>query len=133
MNLPCVRVKLPASPAPRRFVASCAAAAVLLSTSASYGQAPQAPPAGGPVPGNEQQSPAPVNPQSLSCNDLKAQLKTAGELSILSGPRGAWGDTFYGPAVPRCQFWQTPQFTYVRALDGLCGVGYICVDKYSVD
>jgi len=26
-----------------------------------------------------------------------------------------------------------PQFTYVRARDGLCGVGYICVEKYSVD
>jgi len=54
-------------------------------------------------------------------------------MSILSGPRGSWGDTFYGPAVPRCQFWQMPQFTYVRARDGRCGVGYICVDKYSVD
>jgi len=72
-------------------------------------------------------------PESLSCTELKGQLKTAGELSILSGPRGGWGDTFYGPAVPRCQFWQMPQFTYVRARDGLCGVGYICVEKYSVD
>jgi hypothetical protein len=88
---------------------------------------------GTPVPANEQQIPAPVNPESLSCNDLKAQLKATGELNILSGPRGGWGDTFYGPAVPRCQFWQTPQFTYVRTRDGLCGIGYICVDKYSVD
>jgi len=26
-----------------------------------------------------------------------------------------------------------PQFTYVRARDGLCGVGYICIEKYSLD
>jgi len=26
---------------------------------------------------------------------------------------------------------KTTQFTYVRARDGLCGVGYICVDKLS--
>ena len=109
------------------------AAAAFLFASVGYGQAGQGPAPGGPALGDGQQTPAPVNPQSVSCNDLKAQLKTAGELSILSGPRGGWGDTFYGPAVPRCQFWQTPQFTYVRALDGLCGVGYICVDKYSMD
>jgi hypothetical protein len=91
-------------------------AATFLLVSASYGQ-PQ----------------APVDPQSVSCADLKAQLKSAGSMSVLAGPRGGWGDTFYGPAVPRCQFWQMPQFTYVRARDGLCGVGYICVDKYSMD
>jgi len=104
-------------------------AAAFLFISASYGQSGQA--ADGP--GNRPPSLAPVNPQSLSCDDLKAQLKSAGAMSILSGPRGSWGDTFYGPAVPRCQFWQMPQFTYVRARDGRCGVGYICVDKYSVD
>ena len=109
------------------------AAAAFLLPSASYGQAAQAPIAGDPVAGNGPQTASPINPESLSCNALKAQLKTAGELGILSGPRGGWSDTFYGPAVPRCQFWQMPQFTYVRARDGLCGVGYICVDKYSVD
>lgn len=108
-------------------------AAAFLLTSASYGQAGQAPAAGGPVAGNGPQTPPPVNPESLSCQDLKAELKAAGELSILSGPRAGWGDSFYGPAVPRCQFWQMPQFTYVRARDGLCGVGYICVDKLSFD
>jgi hypothetical protein len=107
-------------------------AAAFLLMSESYGQAGQAPVRDG-VPGNAQQALAPVDPQSLSCGDLKAQLKSAGAMSILSGPRGGWGDTFYGPAVPRCQFWQMPQFTYVRARDGLCGVGYICVDKYSMD
>ena len=109
------------------------AAATFVFAPASYGQLAQAPAVNGPVSGNEQQIRAPVNPESLACNDLKNQLKTAGELNILSAPRGGWGDTFYGPAVPRCGFWQTPQFTYVRSRDGLCGVGYICVDKYSVD
>ncbi|HET9751090.1 MAG TPA: hypothetical protein VFS06_17485 [Casimicrobiaceae bacterium] len=64
---------------------------------------------------------------------MKSKLNAAGEMSILSGPRGAWGDTFYGPAVPRCQFWQMPVFTYVKARDGLCGVGYICVEKLTFD
>ena len=119
--------------APRGFIAACAAAGALLLASSSHGQAGQAPPADGPAAASGQQTPAPIRPESLSCNDLKAQLKSAGELSILSGPRGGWGDTFYGPAVPRCQFWQMPQFTYVRARDGLCGVGYICIDKLSFD
>jgi len=122
-----------AVPAQRRLIATCMTATAFLFTSASYGQAGQVPAADGPVPGNGQKAPAPVMPESLSCTELKGQLKTAGELSILSGPRGGWGDTFYGPAVPRCQFWQMPVFTYVRAADGLCGAGYICVDKLSVD
>ena len=122
-----------AARARRPFLATCIATVAFLLTSASYAQTAQAPGAEGSVPGNGQQFPAPVNPESLSCNDLKAELKTTGELSLLSGPRGGWGDTFHGPAVPRCQFWQMPQFTYVRAGDGLCGVGYICVDKLSFD
>jgi hypothetical protein len=105
---------------------------MLLLTPPGFAQAPQPRAADSPVPGGAQAR-APVNPQSLSCTDLKAQLNGAGELSILSGPKGGWGDTFYGPAVPRCQFWQMPQFAYVRARDGMCGVGYICVDKLSFD
>jgi hypothetical protein len=128
-----VTTTLFAARAQRTFLATCMAAAAFLLTSASYAQIAQAPGAGGSVPGNGPQTPAPVNPESMSCNDLKAELKTAGELSLLSGPRGGWGDTFYGPAVPRCQFWQMPQFTYVRTRDGLCGVGYICIDKLSFD
>jgi len=54
-------------------------------------------------------------------------------MTILAGPKGAWGDTFYGPAVPQCPFWQIPQFTYVPARDRLCGVGYICIDKNPMD
>ena len=122
-----------AGPAQRRFLTTCIAGATFLFAPASFGQAGQAPAAGNDTSGTGQQNPAPVNPESLSCNALKAQLKTAGELNILSGPKAGWGDTFYGPAVPRCQFWQMPVFTYVRAADGLCGAGYICVDKLSVD
>lgn len=118
--------------AARRFRAASLAATALLLASASYGQTGQPPAASGAVPGGSQ-TPEPVRPESLTCNELKAQLKAAGQLSILSGPRGGWGDTFYGPAVPRCQFYQMPQFTYVRTRDGLCGVGYICIDKISFD
>ena len=121
------------APAMRRFVASCVAAVSFIVTSVSHAQTGQMTGAGDSVPGNGQQNAAPVNPADLSCNALKAKLQTAGQLRILSGPKGAWGDTFYGPAVPRCQFWQMPVFTYVRAGDGLCGVGYICVDRLSID
>jgi len=115
-----------------RFLAICVSAATLVFMSSSYGQARQGAVADSPAPGNAQAA-ASVDPQSLSCSDLKAQLKSSGELRILSGPRGGWGDTFYGPAVPRCQFYQMPQFAYVRTRDGLCGVGYLCVDKLSFD
>jgi hypothetical protein len=114
-------------------LAACIATVSFLVASVSYAQSVQIPGVGGPVPGDGSQNSAPVNPVTLSCNALKAKLQTAGELSILSGPKGAWADTFYGPAVPRCQFWQMPVFSYVRASDGLCGVGYICVDKLSMD
>jgi len=42
-------------------------ATAFLFTSASYGQAGQAPAPDGPVPGNRQKAPAPVMPESLSC------------------------------------------------------------------
>src|SRR5438045_51354 len=103
----------------RRFLAGCVTSTLIISV--SHAQTGQIPGAGGPFPLNGQQDSVPVNPEALSCNALKAKLQTAGELNILSGPNGAWGDTFYGPAVPRCQFWQMPVFTYVRAGDGLCG------------
>ena len=118
----------------RRHLTSATVAAIALGVStASFAQAPQAP-AGAKPPGreraaNERQT---VDPQTLSCSALKAELGKTGELGILSGPRGAWSDTFYGPAAPRCEFWQIPEFTYVRARDGLCGVGYICIEKPTV-
>jgi len=119
------------TPAQRRLLAALLGAASVLSVSATCGQPRQG--AVADVPGNAQQARAPVDPQALSCTDLKAQVKSAGELSILVGSRNGWGDTFYGPGVPRCQFYQMPQFAYVRARDGLCGVGYICIDKIAID
>jgi hypothetical protein len=122
-----------AASALRRVVAACVAAVPVLVTSVSYAQSVQTPDAGAPVSRNGSQNSTPVDPATLSCNALKAKLQTAGELNILSGPKGGWADTYYGPAVPRCQFWQMPVFSYVRAGDGLCGIGYICVDKLSID
>ena len=123
-------------PAPRlrrSLVAGCVASVAFLPTQASLGQPAQAPGTAPPPPAIREQTPAPIDPQSVTCNDLKAQLKAGGgQLNILYGPRG-WSDTFYGPAAPRCQFWQMPQFNYVRTRDGLCGIGYICVDKLSRD
>ena len=116
-----------------RLLAACFGAAAALTLSVAWGQAPRVAGAQPAMPGNAPPARTSVDPQTLSCNDLKAQLKTSGEMSILSGPRGGWGDTFHGPAVPQCPFWQMPQFTYVRARDGLCGVGYICIDKYPMD
>ena len=122
-----------ATPADAKLLAACMAALAVVLAPAGYGQVAQPPGPSGSAPGYAPQAPAPVDPQSLSCNDLKAELKTTGQLNLLYGPRGGWGDTFYGPAAPRCQFWQMPQFTYVRARDGLCGIGYICIDKLSFD
>ncbi|HKU87911.1 MAG TPA: hypothetical protein VJV77_16365 [Casimicrobiaceae bacterium] len=115
----------------RDFVATCVAATFFLGTTPSYGQA--GPGANPNLPAGGQQSPATIDPQTMSCSALKAQMQSAGKLPILVGPRGGWPDTFYGPQVPQCQFWQMPLFQYVRTNDGLCGVGYICVDKLSFD
>ena len=107
--------------------------AALVFASAGYGQPTQTPPAASGSAAQRGSNDRPsVNPETLTCSALKSELNTAGQMAILSGPRGAWGDTFYGPAVPRCPFWQIPEFTYVRARDGLCGVGYICIDKPTV-
>lgn len=117
----------------RIVVATCVASTSLLATGSSYGQTGPVPGASTSVAGNAAQYPPPIDPQSVSCSALKARLQASGELTILSGPRGAWGDTFYGPVAPRCQFWQMPRFSYVRTTDGLCGIGYICVEKLSHD
>ena len=117
----------------RRFIAMCVAASFFLGATTSHGQAGQGPGASGGVPAGGQQNPAAIDPQTVSCSDLKARMQSTGQLPILVGPRGGWPDTFYGPKVPRCQFWQMPLFQYVRTNDGLCGVGYICIDKMSLD
>ena len=68
--------------------------------------------------------------QSMTCKALKDELERTGSLPILYGPKG-FADTFYGPGVPQCQFYQRPVFSFVNTRDGLCGVGYICVDKFG--
>jgi hypothetical protein len=108
--------------------AAAATFSAIVLTPPSYGDAAQIVAAADPVEANRAQVPASVNPENVSCKELKDKLESAGSLTILSGPKG-WGDTFYGPRVPQCQFWTRPVFSYVSTRDGLCGVGYICVEK----
>ena len=117
----------------QRMLSACAGALALVFVTASFGQTPQAPTADNlPARKHGARDRQAVDPETLSCSALKAELGKSGELGIVSGPRGAWSDTFYGPGAPRCEFWQIPEFTYVRARDGLCGVGYICIEKPTV-
>jgi hypothetical protein len=110
-----------------RSVAGAAVAfSILLGMPPAFGQTPAA--VTDVVEANRLQVPVTVDPQELSCRELKERLNRAGTLTILSGPRGS-GDTFYGPRVPQCQFWTRPLFSFVNTRDGLCGVGYICVEK----
>ena len=76
------------------------------------------------------QDTVPADAQGVTCNALKTELARTGSLQILNGPKG-WADTFYGPRVPQCQFFQRPVFSFVTTRDGLCGVGYICVEKFG--
>jgi hypothetical protein len=122
-----------ATPAPRAFLAPFLVLSGLLLANPGHGQAGPAPGANSAAPPSARNDAEPVNPGTVSCSALKARLASTGELRILSGPRGGWPDTFYGPRAPRCEFWQMPTFQYVRANDGLCGIGYICVDKLSRD
>lgn len=115
----------------RGTIGLCAAAATfstVVLTPASYGGTAQVVAAADPLEASRPQVPATVNPESMSCKELKDKLASAGALTILSGPQG-YGDTFFGPRVPRCQFWARPLFSYVHTRDGRCGVGYICVEK----
>ena len=75
-------------------------------------------------------APATVDAATLSCKQLKDQLQSAGSLTIISAGR-TWGDTFYGPGVPQCGFWQRPVFSYVTAQDGRCDAGFHCVDHLA--
>lgn len=108
----------------------CAAAAAfsMIVLTPSYGDTGQVVAAADPVEANLSQVPGTVNAETLSCKELKDRLERAGSLTILGASKG-WGDTFYGPRVPQCQFWTRPMFSYVHTRDGLCGVGYICVEK----
>ena len=110
------------------LVTTAVAFSTILGMPRAFGQTAQPSAAPDTVEASRLQVPVSVNPQELSCRELKERLNRAGALTILSGPRGS-GDTFYGPRVPQCQFWTRPLFSFVNTRDGLCGVGYICVEK----
>ena len=117
----------------RRSIASSAAAAAFWTiglAAPSHGDTGQGLVAVDPAADNGSQEAASTNARDLTCNELKAKLASAGSLTILAGPKG-WGDTFYGPRVPQCQFWTRPVFSFVTTRDGPCGVGYICVEKFG--
>ena len=76
------------------------------------------------------QDPAPVVAETVSCKQLKDSLQSAGTLDIVSGQNSS-PETFHGPEVPQCQFWQRPQYMYVSANDGACGLGYICAQRVT--
>lgn len=119
--------------ASRSRIATCVAAGAfttILLTTPGCGSTGQVVAAVDPGATNRPQDPGLVNAENASCKELKDALQTSGSLTILAGPRG-WGGTFYGPRVPRCEFWSRPVFSYVNAKDGLCGVGYICVEKFG--
>ena len=103
---------------------------MIVRTTPSYGDTGQVVAAVEPVAASRARDPAPINAERVSCKELKDSLHSAGALTILSGEKG-WGDTYFGPRVPQCQFWQRPVFSYVNTTDGRCGVGYICVEKFS--
>jgi len=69
-----------------------------------------------------------IDAATASCSDLKASVlkSDSGTLVIAAGPTA--GATFHARA-PQCDFWLRPQFTYVMAKDGWCGVGYTCAAK----
>ena len=99
---------------------------IILVGTPSYGQTRPV----SPIAGERVQGPATINAATVSCKELKEKLDSAGTLNIVAEQRG-WGDTFYGPGVPQCQFWSKPMFSYVNAKDGYCGAGYVCVDRVT--
>jgi hypothetical protein len=110
--------------------AAVAAFSTIVLPAPSYGDTGQIIAAADPVAGSRVQDTAPTDAESLTCKELKDRLASSGSLMITSGAR-RWGDTFHGPRVPQCEFWQRPVFSYVRTRDELCGVGYICVEKFG--
>lgn len=96
----------------------------------AYGQTGQSVPAATSVATYRAEDRPPVNSETLSCNQLKADVQKSGGLSIVSEPR-RWPETFYGPELPQCDPWSKPLFEYVKASDGACAVGYICAPRVT--
>ena len=112
----------PSVPTWRGFsAASAAASAFSLALAAVPSPAQTGPAAAGSAPT--------IDTSTTSCQELKSRLQNSGALTLVSGPRG-WGDTYYA-RIPQCEFWLRPVFSYVTTNDGWCGVGYICVAKFS--
>ena len=109
---------------------AAAAVSMIVLTTPIHGETGQLVAQAAPAAAYRPQGPVPINAEAVSCKELKDRLQSAGTLDILSGQRG-WGETFYGPGVPQCQFWQRPQFMYVSTNDGSCGAGYICAQRVT--
>jgi hypothetical protein len=120
--------RAPRSRHPARLSAAVAALWAMMLTTSSLGDAGLLLAAADAGAASRPQGSAAVNAEAVSCKELKDRLQSAGTLSIASGQR-AWGETFYGPAVPQCEFWQMPRFSYVNTNDGACGAGYVCVGR----
>jgi len=71
---------------------------------------------------------APLDARTMTCQALQARVRDSEPIFISSGPQG--GDLFYA-RNPRCEFWQRPQSSFVRAQDGWCGAGFICAAKFQ--
>jgi hypothetical protein len=127
------RISPPRTARIRRSAGALSAAVVFWSIVPAvpgYGETGQVVAAVDAVASNASRDDASTNAENLTCQELKTKLESTGSLIILSGPKG-WGDTFYGPRVPQCQFWTRPVFSFVNTRDGRCGVGYICVEKFG--
>jgi len=109
---------------------SAGALSMIVQTTSSHGDPGTVLAQASPVPAYRAQDAAPVIAETVSCNDLKSRLQSTGTLDVVAGQRN-WSETFYGPGVPQCQFWQRPQFMYLSASDGSCGLGYICVQRIT--
>ena len=103
---------------------------MIVLTTLSSGDTGQVVAQAGPAATYRPQDPAPLVAATVSCKELKDRLQSAGTLDIVPEQK-SWSETFYGPEVPQCQFWQRPQFMYVNTNDGSCGLGYICVQRVT--
>jgi len=114
----------------RVAISVAAGAFFLIEPTTSHGDAGQVVAQAAPVVAYRPQDAAPVIAENVSCNELKGRLQSRGTLDVVAGQK-SWPETFYGPNVPQCQFWQRPQFMYVGTNDGSCGAGYICTQRIT--
>ena len=106
-----------------RFIVACSFATTL-PVGSSIAQTGQGLPAGVSLGSGPQDAP-PLDTRTLSCDALKDRLQRVGTLYVTG--RQGWSETFH--SRPQCDFWATPEFQYVQANDGACGLGYLCLWK----